>query len=89
MIDVRQARNAPDRGPIPPQLIGTDRVWDIIVAEYPDQAGSRSLRVSVVLKENTEHEAVLVHGRRVTTSCTLGNIQDEGIWTYVRCWPVR
>ena len=61
VIDVSQARNASDRGSIASQLIGTDRVWDVIFAKQPDQEGSRSLRISVALKENIEHEAVLVH----------------------------
>ena len=33
VIDMKQARELPDRGSVTPQLIGTDRVWDIIFAK--------------------------------------------------------
>ena len=33
VVDVDQPRELPDRGPVTPQLIGADRVWDIVFAK--------------------------------------------------------
>ena len=61
MIDVNQARTDSERRSTASQLIGTDRVWNVRFAEQADQEDFCSLRSSVTLKENIEHEAVLVH----------------------------
>ena len=61
VVDVDQARQFPDRGPIAPQLIGVNDFWDIVFTQQPGQEGLRGLSIAVVLEENFEHEAVLVH----------------------------
>ena len=61
VVDIDEARNLPDRGSIAPELIGKDRVWDIIFTEQPDQEGPCSVGISVLLKQDIQHEAVLVH----------------------------
>ena len=61
VIDVDQARDLPDRGDVTPQLIGVNDFWDIIFAQKPGQEGFRGLGVLVALKEDVEHEAMLMH----------------------------
>ena len=61
MVDVDEAQDLPKCGPVTPQLIGTDRVWDIIIAKSLGQKGSRPLGVEVSLEQAALHEAVLVH----------------------------
>ena len=60
MVDVSQARDLSDGGPIAPELIGVNHLWDIIFSQESRHRGLRGLGVSVPLKENVEHETVLV-----------------------------
>ncbi len=60
VVDVRQTRDLPDRGPVAAKLVGMDDLWDIVFPQQSGQEGLRSFSVSVPLKENIEHEAVLV-----------------------------
>ena len=60
VIDVSQPRDFPDGGPVTPELIGTDRVWDRIFVMQPGQEAPRRLRISVPLEQDVEHETMLV-----------------------------
>ena len=62
MVDVDQARDLSDRGPVAAELIGMDDLWDIVFSQQPGQEGLCSLRIPVPLKEDVEHETVLIHG---------------------------
>ena len=62
MVDVDQARDLSDRGPVAAQLVGMDDLWDIVFSQQPGQKGLRRFGVPMPLKENVEHEPVLVHG---------------------------
>jgi hypothetical protein len=61
MVDVDQARDLSNRGPVAAQLIGMDDLWDIVFSQQPGQEGLRSFSIPVSLKESVEYEAVLVH----------------------------
>jgi len=61
MINVGQTRELPNRGSIALKLIGINDLWDVIFTQQVGQEGLRSLRVSVLLKENIEHEPMLVN----------------------------
>ena len=61
MVDVDQARDLPDRGSIASELVGMNCLWDVIFIQEAGQEGLRSFSVSVSLKKNVKHEAVLVH----------------------------
>ena len=61
MVDVSQARDLPDRGSVTPKLVRMNDVWDIVFNQQPGQKGFRRLGIPMPLKENVEHEAVLVH----------------------------
>ena len=60
MIDLSQARDLPNGCPVAAQLIGVNDLWYVIFAQQPGQEGLCGLSVTVLLKENIEHEAVLV-----------------------------
>ena len=60
--DIDQARDPLNRSSVTPKLIRGDRFWDIVFTEQPSQEGSRRLGITMPLKEEIEHEAVLVHG---------------------------
>ena len=60
VVTLDQVRALPDRGSIAPQLVGTDRVWDIVFAEESGQEDLRSFSISVALEQGVEHETVLV-----------------------------
>ena len=62
MVDVDQARDLPNRGSVAAELIGMDDLWDIVFTQQPGQEGLRRFGVPVPLKQDIEHEAVLVHG---------------------------
>ena len=68
VVDVDQASDLLDRSAVTPQLIGVNDLWNIVFTQKPDQEGFRSFSVPVALKEDIEHETVLVHcspaGRR-------------------------
>ena len=61
MVDIDQARNLPNRGSIAPELIGTDRVWDIVFSQKPPHEVFGGLGIAVSLEQDIKHEAVLVH----------------------------
>ena len=60
VVDVDQTGDLPDRGPVAPQLIGVNDLRDVVFTQESRQEGLCSFRVAVPLKENVEHEAVLV-----------------------------
>ena len=62
VVDVRQTRDLPDRGPITPQLIGVNDLWDAIFTQQSGQESLCGFGVSMPLKQNIEHEAVLING---------------------------
>jgi len=62
VVDVNQARDLSYRSPITPQLVGVHDLWDIIFTQQPCQEGLRGFGVPMPLKEDIEHEAVLVDG---------------------------
>ena len=61
VVDVDQTGERLDRGPIAVQLIGVNDLRDVVVTQQPGQERLRGLSIAVVLEENIEHEAVLVH----------------------------
>ena len=61
VVNVNQARNFPDRGPVTPQLIGVYNFWDIVFTQQPHQEVPRGHGVAVPLQQDVEHKAVLVH----------------------------
>jgi len=62
VVNVGRARDLPNRGPGAPELIGMDDLWDIGFFWQPDQEGVRGLGMPMRLKEDVEHEPVLIHG---------------------------
>jgi hypothetical protein len=58
VVDASQARELPDRGSIPPQLIGVDDLWDVILTQEASQERFRRFGVSVPLEEDVQHEPV-------------------------------
>ena len=61
MINVGQTRELPDRGFIALKLIGMNDLWDVIFTHQSGQEGLRGRSVAVLLKENIEHEPMLVN----------------------------
>ena len=61
MVDIDQARNLPNRGSIASELIGTDRVWDIVFSQKPPHEVFGGLGIAVSLEQDIKHEAILVH----------------------------
>jgi len=61
MIDIDQARNLLYRGSITAELTGMDHLWDAVFPQLVDQEALYRLSVPVPLKQNVEHEPVLVH----------------------------
>ena len=61
MVDVDQARDLSDRGPVAAELIGMDDLWDIVFSQQTGQEGLRRFGVPMPLKEDVEHETVLVY----------------------------
>ena len=61
MVDVSQTRDLSDCGSVTSELIRMNDLWDVILPQEAGEESLRSLCVSVPLKENVEHEAVLVH----------------------------
>ena len=62
MVDVSQAGDLSNRGSVTPELVGMDDLWDIVFSQQPGQEGLRRFGVPMPLKEDVEHETVLVHG---------------------------
>ena len=61
MVDVSQAGDLSNRGSVTPELVGMDDLWDIVFSQQPGQEGLRRFGVPMPLKEDVEHETVLVH----------------------------
>ncbi len=61
MLDVSQTRDLPDRGSVTAKLVGMNGLWNVVFNQQPGQEGVRSVGIPVLLKQNVEHEAVLVH----------------------------
>ena len=59
VVDLDEAGNLPDGGSIAPELIGTDRVWDIVFSQKPRHKVLGGLGIAVSLEQDIEHEAVL------------------------------
>ena len=59
MVDIDAAQSLPDRGSIAPELIGTDRVWDIVFSQKSRHKVLGGLGIAVSLEQDIEHEAVL------------------------------
>ena len=62
MVNVYQARYLSNRTPVTPELISMDDLWDIIFSQQLDQEGFRRFGVPMPLKENVEHETILING---------------------------
>ncbi len=62
VVDVDQARDPSNRSSVAAELVGMDDLWDIIFTQQPCQEGLRGFGVPMPLKEDIEHEAVLVDG---------------------------
>lgn len=60
VVNVSQARDLPDRGSIAQKLVGVNDFWDIVFTKQSDQNSLRSFGIAMPLKENIEHETVLV-----------------------------
>jgi hypothetical protein len=61
VVDVDQARDLSDRGPVAAELIGMDDLWDIVFSQQSSQEGLCHFGVPMPLKEDIEYEPVLVH----------------------------
>ncbi len=61
VIDLCQTRNLLDRRAIAGELVCANPVWDVVFTQEPGHEGFRGFGVSVPLKQNIEHEAMLVH----------------------------
>ena len=61
MVDVEQAREFPDRGSVAAELVSMNDVWDIIFSQKSGQKSLLRLGIPMPLKENVEHEAVLIY----------------------------
>ncbi len=62
VVDALQARDFPDRGSVATELIGMDDLWNVMRTQQPSQESLRRFSVPMPLKENVQHETVLVHG---------------------------
>jgi hypothetical protein len=61
VVDVDQARDLSNRGPVASELSGMNDFWDIIFTQQSGQERLCSLGIAMPLKQNVEHEAVLVN----------------------------
>ena len=61
MVDPIQAGKVTDCGTEAAELIRVDDLWDVVFTQEPSQEFLRSFGVSMPLKEDIEHETVLVH----------------------------
>ena len=68
VVNFRQACDLSDRGPAACELVRANPVWDIIFTQKLGQEGLCGVGILVLLKQDFEHETVLVHrppaGRR-------------------------
>jgi len=61
VINIDEAWDLPNRGSTAPELIGTDRVWDIVLTQKSHQEVLGGLGIAVPLEQDPLHEAGLVH----------------------------
>jgi len=61
MIDLLKCWKCSDGSPVPGQVVGADRLWDVIFAEQASQERSCRFGVSVAWQQDVENEAILVH----------------------------
>ena len=61
VVNFSQACDFSDRGPVTCELTRANPVWDIIFTQEPGQESLCSVGIPVPLKQDVEHEAVLVH----------------------------
>ena len=61
VVNFSQACDFSDRGPVACELVRANPVWDIIFTQEPGQEGLCGVGIPVPLKQDVEHEAVLVH----------------------------
>ena len=61
VVDVSQARDLPDRGSVATELVGINDLWDVMFNSQSGKKGLPRLGIPVPLKENVEHETVLVY----------------------------
>ena len=62
MVDLLKCWKFSDGGPVPGQLVGADRLWNVEFAEQASQECSCRFGISVALQQDIEHDSVLVHG---------------------------
>lgn len=60
VIDALQARTLSDRRRVAPQLISMDNLWNVILTQEASREGLCRSSVPMPLKEDVEHEALLV-----------------------------
>lgn len=61
VIAVSQTWNLPDCGPVTPQLIGLNDLWDIVFTQKKGHKGVCHFSVPVSLKEDIKHETVFIY----------------------------
>ena len=61
VVNFSQTCDLSDRGPVAYELVRANLVWDIIFTQEPGQEGLCGVGIPVPLKQDVEHEAVLVH----------------------------
>ena len=80
VINFSQTCDLSDRGPVACELVRVNSVWDIIFTQELSQEGLCGVGIPVPLKQDVEHEAVLVHRppavKRVQPRCS---DQDEPV----------
>lgn len=59
-VDISQPRDIPECGTLALQLIGVNNLWDGKLTQEVGQEGLRRFCIPISLKENVEHEPVLV-----------------------------
>ena len=62
VVNVSQTRNHSDRGSVTPEPVGMDDLSNIVFSQQPGQESLRRIGVPMPLKEDVEHQTVLVHG---------------------------
>jgi hypothetical protein len=77
MVDICQARDLPNCSYVTTELISMNDLWDIVFPQQSGQEGLRCLSVSVPLKENVEHETVLIYSPPQPMSNTIALVQTS------------
>jgi hypothetical protein len=62
MVDLLKRWKFSDGGSVTGQLVGADRLWDVIFAEQASQERSCRFGILVALQEDIEHNPVLIYG---------------------------